>query len=49
MISAEDAEFMRSREAEVLDLLSVDDFAYDAFVTDKSRVLWHTQAPSAMA
>ncbi|WFM72538.1 acyl-CoA dehydrogenase [Halomonas sp. CKK8] len=49
IISEDDATFMREREAEVLELLSVDDFAYDAFVTDKSRVLWHTEEPSAMA
>ncbi|MEQ6918418.1 acyl-CoA dehydrogenase [Halomonas aquatica] len=44
LISREDAAFMREREAEVLELLSVDDFAYDAFVADSSRVLRHHPA-----
>jgi len=44
LISADDATFMREREARVLELLSVDDFAYDAFVTDKARVLRHHAA-----
>ncbi|MCL7941006.1 acyl-CoA dehydrogenase [Halomonas sp. ATCH28] len=44
LIAAEDATFMREREAEVLELLTVDDFAYDAFVTDKSKVLRHQAA-----
>lgn len=35
---------MRQREAEVLDMLTVDDFDYDAFVTDKSKVLRHHPA-----
>ncbi|WP_016854499.1 acyl-CoA dehydrogenase [Halomonas smyrnensis] len=44
LISEEDATFMRQREAEVLDMLTVDDFDYDAFVTDKSKVLRHHPA-----
>ncbi|OBX37376.1 acyl-coenzyme A dehydrogenase [Halomonas elongata] len=44
LISEEDATFMRQREAEVLDMLTVDDFEYDAFVTDKSKVLRHHPA-----
>ncbi len=44
IISEEDATFMREREAEVLELLTVDDFAYDAFVIDKSKVLRHNAA-----
>ena len=44
LISTDDATFMREREARVLELLTVDDFEYDAFVTDKSRVLGHNAA-----
>ncbi|MDN3525588.1 acyl-CoA dehydrogenase [Halomonas sabkhae] len=44
LINEDDATFMRQREAEVLDMLSVDDFEYDAFVTDKSKVLRHHPA-----
>ncbi|WP_254275210.1 acyl-CoA dehydrogenase [Halomonas sp. 3H] len=44
IISEEDATFMREREARVLELLTVDDFEYDAFVTDKSKVLRHHAA-----
>jgi len=44
LISADDAAFMREREARVLELLTVDDFEYDAFVTDKSKVLRHQAA-----
>ncbi|WP_136248976.1 acyl-CoA dehydrogenase [Halomonas borealis] len=44
LIGEDDATFMRQREAEVLDMLTVDDFEYDAFVTDKSKVLRHHPA-----
>ncbi|TFH87995.1 acyl-CoA dehydrogenase [Billgrantia azerbaijanica] len=44
LITEADATFMREREAEVLELLSVDDFAYDAFVTDKEKILRHRTA-----
>ncbi|MDT0501963.1 MULTISPECIES: acyl-CoA dehydrogenase [unclassified Halomonas] len=44
VISQEDAAFMREREAQVLELLTVDDFEYDAFVIDKSKVLRHNAA-----
>ncbi|QTF91555.1 acyl-CoA dehydrogenase [Halomonas sp. BM-2019] len=44
LISEEDATFMREREARVLELLSVDDFEYDAFAIDKSKVLRHQAA-----
>ena len=44
LISEEDAMFMREREAQVLELLTVDDFEYDAFVIDKSKVLRHNAA-----
>ncbi|GAA3957590.1 acyl-CoA dehydrogenase [Allohahella marinimesophila] len=41
LISGEDAEFMRDYEAEVLDMLTVDDFAFDALAFDKSTVIYH--------
>lgn len=41
IVNTEDADFMRKREAEVLDMLTVDDFEFDAFVADKSRVVQH--------
>jgi len=44
LISEEDAIFMREREAEVLELLSVDDFDYDEFATDKANILRHNAA-----
>ncbi|WP_416137392.1 acyl-CoA dehydrogenase [Halomonas sp. HK25] len=44
LISEEDATFMREREARVLELLSVDDFEYDAFVIDKAKLLRHHAA-----
>ncbi len=44
LIGEEEATFMRKREAQVLELLTVDDFEYDAFVIDKSKVLRHHPA-----
>jgi acyl-CoA dehydrogenase len=44
LISEDDATFMREWEAEVLELLSVDDFEYDAFAIDKAKVLRHHAA-----
>ncbi|MBS9405080.1 acyl-CoA dehydrogenase [Halomonas sp. TRM85114] len=44
LISEDDAIFMREREAEVLELLSVDDFDYDEFATDKANILRHNAA-----
>ncbi|MGM0702594.1 MAG: acyl-CoA dehydrogenase [Pseudomonadota bacterium] len=44
LISEDDAAFMREREAQVLELLTVDDFEYDAFVIDKDKVLRHNPA-----
>jgi acyl-CoA dehydrogenase len=44
LVSEEDAEFMRRFEAEVLELLSVDDFEYDEFATDKANILRHNAA-----
>ncbi len=41
LISTEDAQFMRTFEAEVLEMLTVDDFAYDAFANDKSTLIDH--------
>ncbi|GAA3908425.1 acyl-CoA dehydrogenase FadE [Halomonas cibimaris] len=48
LISDEDAQFMRGFEAEVLELLTVDDFAFDALASNKDEVIDHLgQAPSA--
>ncbi|PAV25561.1 acyl-CoA dehydrogenase [Tamilnaduibacter salinus] len=44
LISKEDAEFMRAYEAEVLDMLHVDDFPFDAFARQKDSVIEHNAA-----
>ncbi|WP_458525022.1 acyl-CoA dehydrogenase [Onishia taeanensis] len=44
LISEDDAGFMRAHEAEVLEMLSVDDFAFDAFASAKENVTWHDAA-----
>lgn len=44
LISEEDVAFMRRYEAEVLEMLSVDDFPFDAFATEKDKVVWHDAA-----
>ena len=44
LISEDDAHFMRQHEAEVLEMLSVDDFAFDAFASAKENVTWHNAA-----
>ena len=44
LISTEEAEFMRAYEANVLDLLSVDDFPFDAFAQRKESVIEHNAA-----
>ena len=41
LISEEDAKFMREFEAEVLEMLTVDDFPYETFATDKSTLIDH--------
>jgi acyl-CoA dehydrogenase len=46
LISEEDAQFMRDFEAQVLELLTVDDFAYDELASDKDKVIYHN-APLA--
>ncbi|HBS81618.1 acyl-CoA dehydrogenase [Vreelandella alkaliphila] len=47
IIKEDDAQFMRTFEAEVLEMLTVDDFAYDAFANDKSTLINHNAAPVA--
>jgi acyl-CoA dehydrogenase len=37
LLSEADADFMREREAEVLEMLSVDDFDFDAFASEKAK------------
>ncbi len=44
LLSEEDAAFMRAYEAEVLEMLTVDDFPFDAFATEKNKVVWHAAA-----
>ncbi|WP_192036475.1 acyl-CoA dehydrogenase [Halomonas sp. YLGW01] len=44
LFSEDDARFMREHEAEVLAMLSVDDFAFDAFASAKENVTWHDAA-----
>ncbi|SFH77940.1 acyl-CoA dehydrogenase [Modicisalibacter xianhensis] len=44
LVSEDDARFMRHYEREVLDMLTVDDFAFDAFATHKDKVVWHDAA-----
>jgi acyl-CoA dehydrogenase len=46
LISDEDAQFMRDFEAQVLELLTVDDFAYDELASNKAKVIYHN-APIA--
>src|SRR5699024_9847142 len=41
LISEEDARFMTDYEAEVLAMLTVDDFAFDTFARDAEQVNWH--------
>lgn len=47
IIKEDDAQFMRTFEAEVLEMLTVDDFAYDAFANDKSTLINHNAVPVA--
>ena len=47
LISEEDAAFMRTFEAEVLEMLTVDDFAYDAFAKNKSTLIDHNGKATA--
>ncbi|TVP53844.1 MAG: acyl-CoA dehydrogenase [Halomonadaceae bacterium] len=44
LISEDDAKFMREYEAEVLEMLSVDDFAFDELAHDKRKVIKHNVA-----
>lgn len=41
IINADDADFMATFEAEVLDMLTVDDFPFDGIAYDKDKVNWH--------
>ena len=44
LISEEDARFMAEYETEVLAMLTVDDFAFDAFAQQQEKVVWHNAA-----
>ena len=46
LINEDDATFMRTFEAEVLEMLTVDDFAYDAFANNKATLIDHNAAPA---
>ncbi|WP_346797828.1 acyl-CoA dehydrogenase [Halomonas sp. Bachu 37] len=47
LVSEEDAAFMRTFEAEVLEMLTVDDFAYEEFASDKSSLIDHNAKASS--
>ncbi|MFG1496791.1 acyl-CoA dehydrogenase [Saccharospirillum sp. HFRX-1] len=49
LISQDDRDFMVTYEAEVLDLLTVDDFAFDELARDQSKVVWHNGKPKSAA
>ncbi|MFC3283480.1 acyl-CoA dehydrogenase [Litchfieldella rifensis] len=44
ILNEEEARFMREFEAEVLEMLTVDDFAFDAFALEQDKVVWHNAA-----
>ena len=47
VITAEELEFMQSYEAKVLNMLMVDDFAFDAFAKDKETLINHNDDQAA--
>ncbi|MEX0623033.1 acyl-CoA dehydrogenase [Saccharospirillum sp.] len=47
LISEEDYNFMVAYEADVLDMLTVDDFAFDELARNKSKIVWHNGRPKA--
>ncbi len=49
LISKEDHRFMVAYEADVLDMLTVDDFAFDALAGNKSKIVWHNGRPKSKA
>lgn len=49
LISQDDHDFMVAYEAEVLDMLTVDDFAFDELARDPAKVVWHTGKPGSKA
>ena len=49
LISEEDRDFMAGYEAEVLEMLTVDDFAFDEFARNKSKIVWHNGRPKSRA
>ncbi len=46
LLSKEDLEFMKEYEAEVLEMLTVDDFPFDEFARNKSKIVWHNGRPA---
>ncbi len=49
VLSAEEARFMLEFEAEVLEMLTVDDFPFDELAHDKASVYWHPSVEGAPA
>ena len=51
LLSNEDHDFMVAYEAEVLEMLTVDDFPFDEFARNKSKIVWHgvQEKPKAKA
>ncbi|WP_394170027.1 acyl-CoA dehydrogenase [Saccharospirillum alexandrii] len=47
LISEADYTFMVAYEADVLDMLTVDDFAFDELARNKSKIVWHNGRPKA--
>jgi acyl-CoA dehydrogenase len=49
LISEEDHSFLVAYEADVLDMLTVDDFAFDQLARNKSKIVWHNGRPKSKA
>ena len=49
LISEEDHRFMVDYEANVLDMLTVDDFAFNELARNKSKIVWHNGRPKSKA
>ncbi|RRJ83826.1 acyl-CoA dehydrogenase [Aestuariirhabdus litorea] len=48
ILSQEEYDFMQGYEAEVLEMLTVDDFALNELARNKSKVIWHNGKPKTM-
>ncbi len=47
LIDADALAFMQEYEAKVLDMLTVDDFAFNELARNKSKIIWHNGKPKA--